>query len=330
MTLQSSHFNSPLTPIESTATEEILENHPITLFVKDDRILRNAGSRNRIERLSVNVIKKEEEDAAIQYWVDGVEIFEALQETMSAIIGDAIITVPSQESPHCLPQAIFFEPFLTINNATPTPTREATTVQLQFKTDGTLSLFFNVEPLNSSPADNGPSNVSTSRQLLESGLEASGLTPLDFARKTVKGREEKQSAQYMEYIKWLEQEIAKRDGYDEFIKSKRRTIQNPDVQQYWNFGLSCLQDLAKTHCTFNNKKIRSKDIQAALKMPASWFTDAKRGLELLEKYGQGGSNESRAVVKEVDTIRDRPKGWTALLKFLKECDAKQGKMRRRK
>ncbi|KAJ3769610.1 hypothetical protein FB446DRAFT_209694 [Lentinula raphanica] len=330
MALQLSHSGSPLTPIENEAMEELLENHPITLFIKDDRALHNASSHNRLERISVNVIKKTEEDAVTEYWVNGVEVFEALQETTSSITGDAIITVPSGESPQYLPEAIFFEPFLTINNSTPTPTRTTTNLQLQHKAENALSLLLNIEPLNLPQADDIPSNISTSRRLLDSGLAASGLTPLDFARKTAKGREEKASEEFTKYLNWLEQEIAKRDGYDDFVKCKRRTIQNRDVQQYWNFGVSCLQDLAKTHCAYNNKKIRSKDIQAALKMPASWFTDAKKGLELLEKYGPDGSNELTEVVKELDTVRDHPKGWTALLKFLKSCDLKQQQKKTRK
>ncbi|KAJ3775276.1 hypothetical protein FB446DRAFT_786137 [Lentinula raphanica] len=335
MSLQSLRSLSPLTPIEETAIEEIMENQEIILFTKDNRAS-YSGSSNRVERLSVHVTKRvmeNKDSTTVQYWVNGAKIFDALQETASAINGRAIITVPSQESTEFLPGTTFFEPFLIINDPPAKPPYKIPDLQLQDGANGALSLFFNIEPINQQAAVDVPlTSVSTSRQLLESGLEASGLTPLEFARKTVKGREEKRSEEYSEYLKWLEQEIAKRDGYTDFIKNKRHTIQNQDVQQYWYFGVSCLRNLAKTHCTYTNRKIRSKDVQAALKLPASWFTDAKKGLELLEKYGSGGSDELKVVVKEVDTIHDRPKGWTALLRFLKECDTKQKakQMRKRK
>lgn len=76
-----------------------------------------------------------------------------------------------------------------------------------------------------------------------------------------------------------------------------------------------------------NQKVLKKDIQRALNLPASWFTDARKGRDLLAIYGPGGTKESRAVVKELDTVRNHATGWTALLKFLKKHDNKQSKRR---
>jgi hypothetical protein len=78
-------------------------------------------------------------------------------------------------------------------------------------------------------------------------------------------------------------------------------------------------------CSFQNRKILKRDVQKALKLQPSWFTDAKKGQELLSIYGIGGSNESKAVIKEMETVRDPPHGWTALLKYLKKHHRKHQK-----
>ncbi|KAJ3715404.1 hypothetical protein C8R42DRAFT_725760 [Lentinula raphanica] len=133
---------SPLTPIEDKMTEEISDNQKIILFVRDNRAPQNISS-NRIERLLVPVIKKENDSLGFEYWVNGVDVFEALQETASAITGDAIVTVPSQESPELLPGTTFFEPILTIKNSSATPMDTTTLSQLQHDVNDVLSLLFN-------------------------------------------------------------------------------------------------------------------------------------------------------------------------------------------
>ncbi|KAF5342841.1 hypothetical protein D9758_013373 [Tetrapyrgos nigripes] len=157
----------------------------------------------------------------------------------------------------------------------------------------------------------------------DTDVQASGMAPPSDADVAAPGRKRKRlqkddGEEDQPFFSSLLKEIENREGYAAFKAAKGKAqshkLQNPDIKEYWAFGVSCVDNLAGM--ILNDRVVMKKDIHKGLELPSSWFSDARKGLRLIEMYGPNGREESKKVVTELNKVSDTPRGWTALLKFL--------------
>lgn len=90
----------------------------------------------------------------------------------------------------------------------------------------------------------------------------------------------------------------------------------------WRYGRYsvCYISLQWAHISLKNKRITRAAIQTSLGIGETWMSDALGGSELAHRYGQGGPQESRDVVHELQVVRLTPLGRSTLLRFLQDWE----------
>ncbi|TFK59473.1 hypothetical protein BDN72DRAFT_966063 [Pluteus cervinus] len=140
------------------------------------------------------------------------------------------------------------------------------------------------------------------------------------------------SAKKGEMAIWLRDEAENTTGYPRFKAGFHHTIQNPDIVFTWQFANDFYRLYRKT--TFTSQlpsmssrpcvQITRKAIQSALQVGETWLTQAIEAIEILDRYGPGGTNPSPGVVQELGTVRTPPRGRAYLLEFLRLASQNNG------
>jgi len=74
--------------------------------------------------------------------------------------------------------------------------------------------------------------------------------------------------------------------------------------------LTCLQN-------GSYKKIKKVEIRTALGVGSAWLFEAKRAVDILQKYGEGGTHPNQLVIDKVALADGEAEGSTKLLSWLK-------------
>ncbi|KAF9525464.1 hypothetical protein CPB83DRAFT_838193 [Crepidotus variabilis] len=121
-------------------------------------------------------------------------------------------------------------------------------------------------------------------------------------------------------VHWLHSQALLADGYQLFVDSRSRVLQNPDIVRVWKFTDDFHHEHhRKTHDTpSGTARITKQMIQEALDIRETSLADALNGMKLIKLYGSGGTDEAGDVVKELGQNREKPLGRLALLQFLQQ------------
>ncbi|KAF5373796.1 hypothetical protein D9758_000953 [Tetrapyrgos nigripes] len=309
----------------------IEESHSIELEEIKVYIYNMADSSTLRQRVRVP-IQKEGGDGEKELRVDSLEVLNALQNTTAKFFGNVrfMVLVSDNKNPF---GGELYEFFAVLEAS---EFKLAIGSDTYLRLDSEYQLAIKVEALDVSA---GELTSSEPKALFDEDYHASGMKPLEYARKIAPERKrqriESKNEKDQQLLTWLREEIKRRDGYEEFAAAKElansRKLQNPDIEDYWTFGATCVEDLAKTTCaSVDNWKVNKWHIHEALDLPASWFTAARKGVELISIYGPNGPFKASKVVSELERRSDKPGGWTGLLKFLKNHHKKAKKARQKK
>ncbi|KAF8258001.1 hypothetical protein EI94DRAFT_1708414 [Lactarius quietus] len=107
-------------------------------------------------------------------------------------------------------------------------------------------------------------------------------------------------------------------GYEEFRLTMNHIKDNPSAVRSWTFAVDFMEDYQKS-CLVNGayQKISKLDITRALSVGTSWFHDANKAVEILKKFGEGGTHSSQEVIDRISFTAGAPEGSTSLLRWLR-------------
>ncbi|KAF8257787.1 hypothetical protein EI94DRAFT_1816931 [Lactarius quietus] len=119
-------------------------------------------------------------------------------------------------------------------------------------------------------------------------------------------------------VEWLMKELQSHPGYEEFRLTMNHIKDNPSAVRSWTFAVDFMEDYQKS-CLVNGayQKISKLDITRALSVGISWFHDANKAVEILKKFGEGGTHSSQEVIDRISFTAGAPEGSTSLLRWLR-------------
>ncbi|TFK65374.1 hypothetical protein BDN72DRAFT_920826, partial [Pluteus cervinus] len=141
------------------------------------------------------------------------------------------------------------------------------------------------------------------------------------------------SAKKGEMAIWLRDEAESKTEYGRFKSSFHHTLQNSEVVFTWRFAADFYHlhnktmftsQLPSTSTRPSRVQITRKAIQSALGVGETWLTEAIRAVEILDRYGPGGTSPSPGVVQELAAVHTPPRGRAHLLQSLYLADENNG------
>ncbi|KAH7918486.1 hypothetical protein BV22DRAFT_1041732 [Leucogyrophana mollusca] len=133
-------------------------------------------------------------------------------------------------------------------------------------------------------------------------------------------RRDKRLAISARIVDWLSGEAAKRVGYQAFKQGRYRPQHNPDIVASWRFAVEFCGAFLRAPCLTTAGKMTHATkghIEQALGVGSTWMADAEKAVRLLERFGEGGTDERPAVVDRVKVSEGKREGSGSLLAFLK-------------
>ena len=67
-----------------------------------------------------------------------------------------------------------------------------------------------------------------------------------------------------------------------------------------------------------DQKVPNICILAVLGIGETWMREAEEGSRLARMFGVGGPHSAHVVIKEIETVQEKPVGRTCLLRFLRD------------
>ncbi|KAJ8488943.1 hypothetical protein ONZ45_g13776 [Pleurotus djamor] len=130
------------------------------------------------------------------------------------------------------------------------------------------------------------------------------------------------------HINQLSALLHRRPGYDDFSKSRRRCVSNPDIVSHWAFAAqfysAYFHQLTEAIDECKGCKITKIMLCRALDMEESTMDVMRHGHRLVGVFGRNGTHPCQEVINVLEAQAEPPAGSTVLYKFLRKWEKDHG------